>query len=136
MSQECWYEEVVSDNGIVKVVLEWIGEGACGDYDANDPGDEPLLRFSVYRKYEPGERMEVFYLDDTTPVLHCNADDLGWRPVTDGSYCTQLNANLPQEKLQQAAKHILSQVESDVTEQHRCKRLMEELSWLDETDLS
>lgn len=33
----------------VKVELEWIGEGRNGYYDPNDPLDEKLLRFTVYR---------------------------------------------------------------------------------------
>ena len=95
------------------------------------------MRFSVYRKYQPGEEMEPYFLDDETPVGDDEENYLhGWRPVSDGSYCTQLPATLPEEKLQQAAQRILDDIGSDIANQQRCKRRMEELSWIDESWLN
>lgn len=63
------FEDIVavSEDGKVKVVIEWIGEGIDGDYDEEDPDDEPLCRFSVYRRYDRDERMDPHFLDDHTP---------------------------------------------------------------------
>jgi hypothetical protein len=131
--KEVNFEEItlISEDGRVKVVLEWIGEGNDGDYQEDDPEDEPLLRFSVYRHYEPGENLEEdqYFLDDWNDVGWCEGDD-GWRPVSDGSYCTALAATLPRADLLMAAKHILATIEGDISSRHRCKGLMEELSWL------
>jgi hypothetical protein len=37
------------DNGTWRVVAEYIGEGYEGDYDENDPLDQPLMRFDLFR---------------------------------------------------------------------------------------
>lgn len=127
--------QVISEDGRVRVVLEWLGEGHNGDYQTEDPEDEPLVRFSVYRKYLPDEEMAPHFLDDVTPVAF-TSEDWGWRAVADGSYCTQLPATLPKEKLLQAAQAILNQVEGDISSQVRCKKLLEQLSWLGPDDLN
>jgi hypothetical protein len=46
--------EAISDNGLVMVSLEGISEGFAGDYQEDDPEDKPLLRFTIYRKYQEG----------------------------------------------------------------------------------
>lgn len=120
------FDPIRVDFGKVRVVLDWIGEGYNGDYQENDPDDKPLLRFDVYRFYEPNEEITPYFLDDETPGG-------GWLPVRDGSYCTQLVATEPRETLQTMAQFILDQVKGDISCQQRCKRLMEELSWLKTT---
>lgn len=100
--------EVVSENGLVKVVLEYIGEGYQGDYDPEDSEDEPLLRYSLYRKN-----------DD---------DDDDWDAVDDGSYCTYLSVNDDRDKLVQVANTILLQVKDGLTSYNRQKSLYERLS--------
>ncbi len=99
------FEDIVavSEDGKVKVVIEWIGEGIDGDYDEEDPDDEPLCRFSVYRRYDRDERMDPHFLDDHTPWGEYDIDE-GWRAVADASYCTQLKATLPRERLEKAAR--------------------------------
>ena len=98
--------EVVSENGLVKVVLEYIGEGYQGDYDPEDSEDEPLLRYSLYRKN----------------------DDDDWDAVDDGTYCTYLSVNDDRDKLVQVANTILLQVKDGLTSYNRQKRLYERLS--------
>ncbi|MDE1821060.1 MAG: hypothetical protein KGJ23_08045 [Euryarchaeota archaeon] len=59
--------KAISRDGQVKVEWEETGEGWQGDFDPDDPEDEELLRFYVYRKV--GRE---------------------WHPVEDGSYCTAM----------------------------------------------
>lgn len=110
--------EVVSENGLVKVTLEYIGEGLCGDYDPADPDDRPLLRYNLSR------------LNDGNDSLEDVAEDCGsdWWAVIDGSYCTLLSVNDDRDKLIEAAKAILRQVEDGLTSCCREKRLYESLS--------
>ena len=88
----------------VEVELEYIGEGWGGDYDKDDPEDEPLMRFTV--KYK-GEELD------------------------DASYCTALQATLEHEILLFAATEILDEVYDEVMDRHSIKRLSERLSWID-----
>lgn len=57
-----------------------IGEGHQGEYDSEDPSDEPLIRLSLMDKNNQ-------YIDD-------------------GSYCTQLNTNLSEEDVQRVANFV------------------------------
>lgn len=110
--------EVVSENGLVKVVLEYIGEGYQGDYDPEDSEDEPLLRYTLYRKNDGN--------DDLGNVAEDGGNE--WCTVHDGSYCTMLSVNDDRDKLVQAAKSMLLQVEDGLTSCNRQKRLYEWLS--------
>ena len=94
-----------SRKGLI-VVFEYIGEGFSGDYDENDPDDDPLLRFSCFR-IEGGERVEI----------------------PDSSYCTLLPTNTRKEHLEQASKSIL-----DALELPSPKRELERLSWFGPND--
>lgn len=55
---------------IIKVEWEHIGEGWSGDYNPDDPNDEPLLRFTVY-------------IRGVWPEFE-------WEQLEDASYCTQM----------------------------------------------
>lgn len=114
--------EVTSEDGLVKVVLEYIGEGNDGDYDPDDPDDEPLLRFSLYRRDDGDDRLNSLYFEP--------AHD-GWLSVSDGSYCTQLSARADRELLTKAANHILDEVRHTLSDCGREKRLYELLSWIE-----
>ena len=105
--------EITMSRKGVMVVLEYIGEGYGGDYDEEDPQDEPLLRFSVLKENKSGE------LED----LH------------DCSYCTSLSARLSDLKKKQAAKIIMDRVYPLVAEGRSAKRECEKLSWLHDKDL-
>lgn len=95
----------------VKVDLEWIGEGLCGDFNSNDEDDVPLLRFTVLKELDPGI----------------------WEEVEHGSYCTQLSAKLPQEELQKFCDAMLNQVFDAVKVGASIKNECERLSWMHES---
>jgi hypothetical protein len=121
--------EVISEDGLVKVEMEYIGEGIDGDYDDKDPDDMPLMRFSIYRKItddaECREKMWNLTLSD-----FCEEEIGEWVYVEDSSYCTQIWADLPTKNILEAAKFILSCVEDNVRDMKREKRLYESLSWI------
>lgn len=119
---------VYSEDGLVRVDLDWIGEGIDGDYDENDPQDVPLLRFGVSRKFTNDCRDDRFY--DLTGGHEEDYEIGEWCDVEDGSYCTQLSVTAPREQLIDAAQFILSYVESGVRDLHREKRMYESLSWI------
>ena len=91
-----------------RVEFENIGEGMSGDYDPTDLTDQALLRFYTERQNDAGE----------------------WEEVPDGSYCTLLPVDTPEEALARAAEPIL-----DALEQPSPKRRLEELSRLQPSDL-
>ena len=92
--------------GEFKVVWEWLGEGLSGDYNENDEGDEPLLRFSCYKFEAPGFRAEP-----------------EWLQMDDASYCTLLKVGTPLKVLAYAAGIILEAIEDVCYKKH-----LEELS--------
>lgn len=92
------------------VVLENIGEGQDGDYDPSDPEDEPLYRFHVERLV-----------------------DGAWEYVEDSSYCTQIRADIPRERAEQAARFLLRRIEEHGGP--HLKRLCESLSWVGLADV-
>jgi len=106
------FEDVVLERGQTAVVLEYIGEGYGGDYDAEDPEDDPLIRFSVYHRNSPGEFPE------------------GFEPVDDASYCTEILASTPRLTLQRIALSILYEVQGDVDSGMSIKKRCERLSWI------
>ncbi len=120
--------EVYSEDGLVRVDLEWEGEGIDGDYDGTDPDDVPLLRYGVSRKFTKECQDDKFY--------YLTGEDFHGRElgecvgVEDSSYCTQLPINAPREQLIEAAQFILSYVESGVRDLHHEKRMYETLSWI------
>ena len=128
MSEHLVFEtlEVVSADGEVLVELEYIGEGWDGDYDPEDPEDQPLLRYTLYRKYHQ-------HLDETKLSQICEADDYeedDWMAVIDGSYCTMLPADANRDALRDAARMILYYVHDALLHlSPREKRLFERLSW-------
>lgn len=98
---------IFAESEHTRIDLVWIGEGNDGNYDPDDPDDEPLMRFDVSHRDKKGDK---------------------WEQVDDGSYCTQLSRDLPRETLMKAAKLLLREIGNRYD-----KRRMEELSWIDET---
>ena len=88
----------------VRVDLEHIGEGWSGDYDPDDPKDQPLLRFDVYLNDEP---------------------------LDDASYCTQLPDTLDDTTRGKALRYLMDQVKDPAESGHSIKKLCERLSWID-----
>lgn len=108
--------------GDVKVELDWIGEGISGDYNADDPDDEPLLRFSVLRR----SGLE----GDDPYALESGYEQDEWTPFRDASYCTNISATLPEEKLRGLLEFLMDEVEGPASQGHSIKRLCEGLSWI------
>lgn len=96
------HHEITSDFGALAVELEDIGEGYSGDYDPNDPRDEPLIRFTVW---------------------------LDGELVPQGSYCTLLPATLNTEQLKKAAKIIFDAAHESLLDDS-FGRKMQEISWI------
>ena len=92
-------ETIISvDDGLLKVELAYIGEGFTGDYDSNDPDDEPLLRFYTYVNSNHGTKEEP-----------------SWEEVSDGSYCTSVSKNSEIVHIAEVAKTILLEFRKIIT---------------------
>lgn len=104
--------------GKVRVEIGWIGEGNEGDYRADNPDDEPLLRFDAY---------DLTKHEDTT---NCTGVWDCCRSGQDASYCTRLPATLPKPVLESVCRLIAEQI----VDEENWKRLLEGLSWLDTND--
>ena len=98
-------------SGGVRVTVEFIGEGLSGDWNPDDPNDQPLLRFSV----EDGLSGE-------------------WEAVRRGSYCTQIPATTPRRLIIETAGYIWSKVAPFIWRREGIKQICEELSWLEVVD--
>lgn len=94
----------------LRVDWEYLGEGYSGYYDENDPEDERLLRFTVY---QPASADSSFAFEQ----------------VDDGSYCTLMPHDTPEEILEQALQ-MIADAALDTLENGGFKRKMEELSWM------
>jgi hypothetical protein len=110
MSDNISFTELALQRGDLRVTWEWIGEGWSGDYDADDPEDEPLLRFTVDKEVTMG-------------------NESGWEQYDDGSYCTRMPVKTPTRILVDALGVILEAAE-DSLQNGSFKKRMEELSWL------
>jgi len=120
--------EVVSEDGLVRVDLDWEGEGINGDYDGTDPDDVPLLRYGVSRKFTDDCKDDRFYYLTGEDFYGRKIGE--WVGVEDSSYCTQLPIDAPRERLIDAAQFILDHVEDGVRDLNRQKRVYELLSWV------
>lgn len=111
------FSEISLERENVKLVLEDIGEGLSGEYDANDPEDEPSARFSVYAR--PKEDFDA-------------PDEDGWCAMNDASYCTSINTNLPPSTLHALAELLLEQVFQKASRGESIKHLGQQLSHVSE----
>jgi hypothetical protein len=118
--------DVFSEDGLVKVNLEWIGEGISEDYNQDDPDDIPLLRYAVYRKFTKDCKNKAERLSSDFRGFNIGE----WMEVDDSSYCTQLSALENRDLLIEAAQFILAYVQSGVRDFNHEKRLYELLSWV------
>ena len=93
------------------VKVEWtdIGEGLCGDYNAEDPEDVSLLRFDV-------------------SVLRNGH----WEEVSDASYCTLMPTNTDVKILEQAAEYLAKEYANVLGDNPEAsvKKMGESLSWI------
>jgi hypothetical protein len=92
----------VSDDGSVRVEWVYTDEGWWGDYDSSNPEDEALLRFDI----------------------HLRTPD-GWIEMEDGSYCTRVPYDTPEDDLVK-----LAQVMANTMADTPGRRTAEVLSWV------
>jgi hypothetical protein len=109
----------------IRVEWEWIGEGYTGDYNENDPGDKPLLRFTVWTKSTHFSPEDKAFL---------RTEDI-WSQLDDGSYCTYMPLDTPIAKLVVGALIILEEV-ADNLETRNYKSILELLSWMGPEDIN
>lgn len=95
-------------DGDVRVTWSELGEGYNGFYNPEDPEDNELLRFDVYRW-----------------------DGIDWEPVDDASYCTRVTVDTPPERQTELLRQIMDVVKDDVLAGISIKRKCELLSWID-----
>lgn len=102
-------DELIKDR--VKVVWSALGEGLCGDYQADDPEDVELLRFDVYWKNDAGE----------------------WTDPGDVSYCTQVPVTATPTLREAGLNLIMDEVYEVMmsNEGYGAKKICERLSWTD-----
>ena len=112
----------VTINDELTVEWEHIGEGLQGDFDPDDPHDEPLLRFDVTITEEAAERYEVF----GEPGME------GWFVPDSTSYCTQVSADLPGEKQLLLLAEIAAIFYNAMVGSGSLKKTGERLSWTSE----
>lgn len=117
--------EILSEDGLVMVELDNIGEGVDGDYDPTDEEDVPLMRFTLYRLCD----------DPNHEGIKDNFEGTGyekneWMAVKDGSYCTQLPVTSDNEILREAGQFLLDYVREGIRDYQFDKRLYESLSWI------
>jgi hypothetical protein len=74
--------------------------------DPTDECDKNILRFDVSR-----------------------FDGKDWEAISDGSYCTQVEANTAHENLIEHLVHFMGEIYDDVSEHGTAKRVCESLSW-------
>lgn len=110
--------------GNVRVDLEFIGEGSCGDYCPEDPRDEPLLRFSVYGRRRTDFSRRGLPNDDGLEW----GEHGEWTPFSDASYCTNLPATLPKATQRKALGYLMDEVFGPARQGNSIKKLCERLS--------
>jgi hypothetical protein len=100
------FEEIEVHNKKYSLSFCYLGEGADGDYDPENPDDAPLLRYDVCKKVD-GE----------------------WEPLRNGSACCQLSANEKRAALKKAAKEMLEIVSK--TDPQHLNFVVQLLSWIE-----
>ena len=99
------------ENGL-RVDIDYIGEGWSGDYDPEDPEDEPLVRFSCF-KQEKGE----------------------WVELDDASYCTRVSKFEKQSVFEKLASAVMRELDRAASGGSNPKRAMEQMSWVTAEEL-
>jgi hypothetical protein len=87
--------------------VEWVnlGEGRDGDYNSDDPDDVELLRFDI---------------------------SFDGELVQDGSYCTLLPVDTPENILKKGLERIMDSINEECRSDGSCSRkVFEELSWIE-----
>lgn len=117
--------EYQSEDGQVLVVLEWIGEGDHGDCLLGE--DVPRVRVTTFRRFDETESIEKI-LQLCEPDSYEPGD---WMQVNNGSYCTMIDANSPDDELDKIGKRFLEILETDIRNYDKAAvRKLKELSWV------
>jgi hypothetical protein len=103
-------------NEHLRLVFEYEGEGWGGDFDQSDPGDDKLLRFSLYAR-DPG-------------------DSSRWVDIPGTSYCTALPASTPHHLQHLIAESMLAEFTSTFTSSppESMRGLARFFSWISPSD--
>ena len=108
--------EIISKDKLYMCEWEWIGEGDCGDFDASDPDDRPLLRFTIC-KWQQWSIPE----NDVTGE---------WEAMEDASYCTRNDVNTSIEHLQSMGEELIYEARRADEAGVSWKKTMEAGSWI------
>ena len=115
-------EWLVSDDGLFRARWTDIGEGLSGEYNPEDPDDEPRLRVDV--QVSDSEH----YAAEEDASLYEGTDSLGWSICRDGSICTDVNtATVTPEQRYRLLRSLLVDLNG-----HResIKGIMDSFSWV------
>lgn len=107
---------LILENNLLQIELTYIGEGDHGDYNPNDPNDEPLIRFYARANKNFGAN-----------------NDPEWEDIEDASRCTRMPITTPPEDLFKAALTMFNKFRQVVTGypvQLSVRNITNELSWL------
>ena len=113
------FDDVEAQEGDVKVVFTYIGEGIVGDYGESE-NDIPHLRFDIFEKS---------YVRNSDGIEH---PDWDWLKVESGSYCTAVPIDTPKEIVEKMAKYILDEVKDNIAANRSIRHTAAALSYIDE----
>jgi len=105
-------EKVRTFEGVRITLHDETGEGKNGNYNPDDPEDQPMLRFDVY-ELDEGE----------------------WVEVDSASYCTALPATVSEEMMDKALMVLMRELGPGVRAGVSIKKKAERLSWLSPENL-
>ncbi len=110
-------DHMVYEHEGIRVSWVDLGEGWGGEYNEDDPNDQPLLRFDVelHRAWFPVEAWGG----------RCVHGD--WFMPQDASYCTRMPADSPPEVLRAGLEYLWTAVNNRSPR----KRVLEHLSWIE-----
>ena len=111
-------EDIDIEKRDVRVSVEYIGEGKSGDY-TKEENDIPLMRFYILKKE---------YVSGGNGTDH---PDWNWVEVDNGSCCTQIPVDTPNDLLNKFAQIVLERVVEYIKDNDSIKHLSEEFSWAD-----
>lgn len=94
------FKPIIKTNGRWSLEWEWAGEGLEGDWDPDEPDDEPVLRANLY---------------------------FDGKPLDDGSYCTAADTDSTDAELETYSQELFRALPSSPSGGY--KREMQRWSW-------
>jgi len=104
------FEPVQLIQGNVMVEWNWVGQGLSGGYQEEDPGDIPMLSFTIC----------------SCPCLDTSCRH--WEPIPNASYGTQIPLDTPRAVLKRLAQKIMDRVYDEIQAGHPITNLCQDLS--------